>query len=114
MNSPRAYDFSKLGELVRWARDAERGLLRAASADLLHKAGAVSALAEGDFAQARIAALEAFAAAFADAEWVAKGRRWRVCDECDGIEPDPDNEIVGGHRPDCARGLAVAKLKETA
>lgn len=74
----------------------------------------------------RLAALEAFARAFAGAEW--KGdfsvKDGPYCNECLGNEPEHHDFLLTtgvspmnmhrGHRPDCLRGRAVAMLKDTA
>lgn len=94
--------------------------------------------AHGPVLLARLDALEAFAAAFAGAEWGGSedGDVWASCIECDGVEPeDYDNTIAGqarwriwgtagddkaivmrrgrGHGPECKRGAAIAALKAT-
>lgn len=86
--------------------------------------------------RARLAALEKFAAAFADAEWVLNydedSPLAYICLEpgCEGVKPDDydralrfadrypaDVEWVKAHgrdhQPACKRGAAVAALKET-
>lgn len=88
---------------------------------------------------ARLAALEAFAAAFADAEWMTDpgDESFLCCWTCGGMRPvDYDErEVAGppdvtprnadraraenarcgrGHAPDCTIGQAVARVKETA
>ena len=84
-------------------------------------------------AKKRLAALEAFARAFAGAERTCEQRYFgssnylgvRCCQVCKGVMPaevfpaylrQEDREVLErpgrGHRPDCARGAAVAAVRE--
>lgn len=114
-----------------WMVDAMRWLAVAARMNHFASVDGVATL-EGARTYAaplarRLAALEAFAKAFAGAEWDYEG----MCSECDGEDPaeitrrieaaverdDEDTlrsireDAQPGHRDGCPRGAAVAALK---